>query len=251
MSLRLEELRRRLLQPGPSPAATYTALQREPSAGSTPNSHAPTESTNGFETSEDEGASMKQQYPGSQGSSQDEPLSRDMSDEVRREVAPEATELQDDLTQAVAKLFEPARQCQERFAEIAGSSASIVELTNSTADLYEPLKKFRDHIQRLSISYGTMRAFQDELGVLAESFEPVRVLHEKIVQLAEAVQAHLADLAKSLEPAALLRSQIAKLAAILDSVGELQTQFYDMSSSFGPAVLTNDATVESAQREVA
>jgi hypothetical protein len=251
MSLRLEELRRRLLQPGPSPAATYTAMKRDPEAALTPDSGSPTASTNGFATSESESAPMKQQYTDPQRSLQDEQLNGKAGGEIRHAPAAERVESGDDLAQAVAKLFAPARQCQERFAEIATSSVSILELTNSTADLYEPLKKFRDHIQRLSTSYGSMRAFQDELGVLAESFEPVRVLHEKIVQLADAVQAHLADLAKSLEPAAMLRAQIARLTAILDSVGELQAQFYDMSTSFGPSAMTGEANVERVQRQVA
>src|SRR5262249_44797724 len=126
MSLRLEELRRRLLQPGPSSATTYTAMKRDPSAALTPNSAAPTASTNGFATSESESASMKQQYTNPQRPLQDEQLNGDAREQIRHELAAEIAESGDDLAQAVAKLFEPARQCQERFAEIASSSTSIV-----------------------------------------------------------------------------------------------------------------------------
>jgi hypothetical protein len=250
MSLRLEELRRRLLQPGPSTPPTYSALRRDPSGHSNPSYESPTGPRNGSETGEDVSASMTQEDPIAQSSSQAGPLNEMARPQTRREAAGENTPGQDDLAEAVAKLFEPSRRCQELLAEIASSSASVAELARSTAEVYEPLKGFRDHIRRLAASYGSMRAFQDELGALAESFEPVRVLHEKIMQLADAVRAHLADLATSLGPAAKLRAETANLAAILDSVSELQTQFFDLSNSFGPTA-SNGADSGSAHREVA
>jgi len=56
---------------------------------------------------------------------------------VHREVVVETKELQDDPAPAVAKLFEPARQCQEPLAEVARSSTakSIVIEAAASADL--------------------------------------------------------------------------------------------------------------------
>jgi methyl-accepting chemotaxis protein len=139
----------------------------------------------------------------------------------------------DGLARAVAELFEPARQCQGRLTEIRAASESLVYLTRLAVELCEPLKSFHDHIRRLSSSFESMRTFRDELGALAESFAPVRALHQEVAQLAHTVRTHLAEVANGLEPARALRTEIADLALAIDSVSDLQGQFYELSKAFG------------------
>ena len=142
----------------------------------------------------------------------------------------------DGLAQAVAELFEPARQCQRRLVEIAEASEAISHLTLLALDLCEPLKSFHDHIKKLSSLFESMRTFRDELGVLAESFAPVRALHRQIIQLAQTVRTHLGEVASGLQPANTLKIDIADLAEAINSVSELQVQFYELSEAFGNAV---------------
>jgi len=148
-------------------------------------------------------------------------------------VARETPQSLDGLAWAVAALFEPARQCQRRFMEIAKSSESISHLTRVALELCEPLKSFHDHIQKLSSSFESMRTFRDELSVLAESFAPVRALHAQVIQLTETVRTRLAEVADGLKPAKALQVDIADLARAIDSVSELQAQFYVLSKGFG------------------
>lgn len=139
----------------------------------------------------------------------------------------------DGFARAVAELFEPARQCGRYIAEIRAASESMGRLTR---ELYDPLKSFHDHIRNLSSSFELMRTFRDELGTLAESFAPVRALHEEIAHLSRNVRTHLAEVAKGLEPAKGLRVEIADLAAAIDSVSDLQAQFYELSEAFGDPI---------------
>lgn len=139
----------------------------------------------------------------------------------------------DGLAQAVAELFEPARQCQSRLAEIRSGSEIMEHLTQLAVEVREPLRDFHDHIRRLSSSFESMRAFRDELSVLAESFTPVRALHQQVTQLAHTVRTNLAEVARGLEPAKALRIDIANLAAAIESVSELQVQFQELSEAFG------------------
>jgi hypothetical protein len=138
----------------------------------------------------------------------------------------------DGLAQAVAELFEPARQCQARLAEITEASESIRHLTRLALELCGPLKSFHDNIRKLSSSFESMRTFRDELSVLAESFAPVRALHAQVIQLAETVRTHLAEVANGLEPAKALQVDIADLSLVIHSVSELQAQFYALSKAF-------------------
>ncbi|HVB83090.1 MAG TPA: hypothetical protein VNE82_24465 [Candidatus Binataceae bacterium] len=160
-----------------------------------------------------------------------EPAAAKMDEQPSHEM-PKST---DGLAQAVAELFEPARQCQRRLAEITEASEAISHLTLLALDLCEPLKTFHDHIKKLSSSFESMRTFRDELGVLAESFAPVKALHQQVIQMAQTVRTHLGEVADGLQPAKALKADIADLAEAINSVSELQVQFHDLSEAFGNA----------------
>ncbi len=154
----------------------------------------------------------------------------------------------DGLAQAVATLFEPARQCQGRLAEITEASESISYLSRVALELCEPLKSFHEHIKTLSRSFESMRTFRDELNVLAESFPPVRALHAQVIQSAET---HLAELADGFEPAKVLQAEILELALAMDSVNKLQAEFYGVSKAFGDATDPNVANTQAAEDSLA
>jgi DNA repair ATPase RecN len=163
----------------------------------------------------------------------------------------ETPESLDGLGQAVAALFEPARQCQGRLAEITEASESMRHLTRVALELCEPLKSFHDHIRKLSSSFESMRTFRDELSVLAESFAPVRALHAQVIQLAETVRTHLTEVSNGLEPAKALQGDIADLARAIDSISELQAQFYALSKGFGDATDSKVASTEATEDSLA
>lgn len=157
----------------------------------------------------------------------------------------------DGLAQAVVALFEPARQCQGRLAEITEASESISHLTRVALGLSEPLKSFHDHIRKFSSLFESMRSFRDHLSIVAASFAPVRALHAQVIQLAETVRTHLAEVANGLEPAKALRIDIADLALAIDSVSELQAQFYALSKAFGEATDSQVASAEATEDSLA
>ncbi len=250
---KLEELRKRLLtQPVPSAPPPYATPRR---AGEI-FSPLPNRSTHPLAV-ESEGAASMDESLGAASSTPPDPNAEEARivertpakmDEPLVRATPQSL---DGLAQAVAALFEPARQCQGRLKEITEASESISQLSRLALQLYEPLKSFHDHIQKLSSSFESMRTFRDELSVLAESFAPVRALHAQVIQLAETVRTHLAQVADGLEPARALQVDIADLAQAIDSVSELQAQFYLLSKGFGDATDSKVADTEKTENSLA
>jgi hypothetical protein len=247
MHPRLDEIRKRLLTPAVPPGpARYRAPARPVVAVSTVR--------DGVEgsSSTDSGASAKTEVNSSQTGVPVEPAATIelMAEEVEKRAVGEVLQSPNGLALAVAELFEPARQCQERLLEITQVSEAISHLTRLALELREPLKSFHDHIRKLSSSFESMRTFRDELGVLAESFAPVRALHQQVIQMAQTVRMHLAEVADGLEPAKALKVEIADLGAAIDAVSELQTRFYELSEAFGDsAELTGPSEAAAAPEQ--
>jgi methylphosphotriester-DNA--protein-cysteine methyltransferase len=250
MHPRLEEIRKRLLTPPVPSAQPRNITPKRPgeifSPGRFEQPQVVVESED--TVSLDESLSARSSTPSDLNPEEAHVVERipaNMDESVVRE-APQSL---DGLAQAVAALFEPARQCQGRLAEITEASESISHLTRVARELCEPLKSFHNHIRKLSSSFESMRTFRDELSVLAESFAPVRALHAQVIQLAETVRTNLAEVANGLEPAKGLQVDIANLALAMDSVTELQAQFYALSKAFGdatdPKVVSTEATEDS------
>jgi DNA repair exonuclease SbcCD ATPase subunit len=150
------------------------------------------------------------------------------------------------LAPAIDKLFEPARQCQQRLREITQSCEVVNQLAHSTLELCQPLRNFGDRLRRLSKAFFSIRTFRDELNTLAESFEPIGILNKQIVQLESAIQAQIAEVALTLESTKTLRARIAELEQSVDSVSELETQFLELSRCFGAPSSINHEGVEVA-----
>jgi hypothetical protein len=137
------------------------------------------------------------------------------------------------LVRAIDKLFEPARQYQQHLNEIAQSCEVINQLARSTLELCQPLQNFGDRLRKLSKAFFSMRTFREDLNTLAESFEPIGTLNKQIVQLEGAIQAQIAEVAITLESAKTVRARIAALEQSVDLVSELETQFLELSRCFG------------------
>jgi len=250
MSLKLEDLRRRLLQSGsvdPAPSSTIKSGRQVSSA-----------LPMFVQQLVDEDAREKivltsEEHPTARSSSEVVPLSEpivlEKDDEAVAAAAgtnpkapAAATEKANGRTDfstanqlgpAIDKLFEPARQCQQRLNEITESCEVINQLARSTLELCQPLRNFGDRLRKLSKAFFSIRTFRDELNTLGESFEPIGILNKQIVQLEGAIQAQIAEVAITLESTKALRARIAELEQSVDSVSELETQFLELSRCFG------------------
>jgi len=147
------------------------------------------------------------------------------------------------LTQAVGQVFDSTKQYQEQFADLARAVEVIEQTALSAARVFEPIRAFRDQMEKLSNTFEPMRSFEERLGTLAESFEPMRALHEQIAMLAEAFQSNLAQFARSMEPAKSFQAQLTRLAKAFEAVDELQSQFLTLSEAFRIASRGTNGTI--------
>ncbi len=267
-SLKLEELRRRLLQPDsvdPVPSSTIKS-GRQVSSGLPIFVQQLVD-----EDAREKNALTSEEHPTARGSSEvaslSEPIVLEKDDEAaaaaagtcpKAPAAAAATEEANGCTDfstanrldlAIDKLFEPARQCQQRLNEITQSCEVINQLARSTLELCQPLRNFGDRLRKLSKAFFSIRTFRDELDTLGESFEPIGILNKQIVQLEGAIQAQIAEVAVTLESTKALRARIAELEQSVDSVSELETQFLELSRCFGARSAVNHEGVE-AGREI-
>jgi hypothetical protein len=237
VSPKFKELRK-FLPSSPFAPSPETFLGRDPQVSQTPWAYEQPPAANSAEPAEPRNALTAQSSP------QVFELTEQVPDNGDRQSAVEEPRLVNQLSQSIAKLFEPAQLCKKHLTEIANATDSINKLVRSAPELFEPLKSFCDHVPRLSKSFASMRGFQDDLGVLAESFEPAKALQQQVIQLADAVRTQLADavrtqlaeVAVSLEPVNALRAQAAELAQILEAGTKLQGQFFELSKALGAAV---------------
>ena len=136
------------------------------------------------------------------------------------------------LAQAVTKVFESTRQCQDTIAALGQSFELIEQTAQSAARALEPIRAFREQMAKLASTFAPMRSFQEQLGSLAAEFEPMRALHDQIAMVAEAFQTNLAQLALSMEPAKGFQIQLTKLAQSFETVSQLQSQFIELAETF-------------------
>jgi hypothetical protein len=255
MGLKLDELRKRLLQPGPASPTTYPTLELGRQIWSESPVFSQQPATENSQDARHTSASAPEENSSAPSAGEivslTDPAHQDTGDQaavvatdvdIRGAAAvPKADGRADhapanELARAIDKLFEPARHCLD---EIPQACEAISQLTRSTLEMCQPLRNFRDHLQRLSGSFASMRTFRDELDVLADWFEPIGVLNRQIIQLEDAVQERLAEVAKTLESTRTLRMRIAELGQTVDSASELEVEFLELSRSFGAASHTN------------
>lgn len=139
---------------------------------------------------------------------------------------------QNELVDAVGKVFEQTKGLQTRLEDLNRIFDPIDRVGNSAARAFAPLRGFQKQMAQLAQSFEPMRAFQAQLSQMAQTFEPMKGLEDQLSRLADSFQSHLADLIKALEPAKQLRERIQHLGAAFDEATELQAQFSELYQAF-------------------
>jgi hypothetical protein len=71
------------------------------------------------------------------------------------------------LSDSVAKVFEPTKAWQERgVAELATSMESLERMQQSAAAALEPIEALCEHMRTLPYAFAPLRAFEQQLGEL-------------------------------------------------------------------------------------
>jgi hypothetical protein len=158
----------------------------------------------------------------------------------------EKTDLEFQVQYLVAKVFEPTKEWQKRWAvELATSLESLERMRQLAAATLAPMKELCEDMRNLPNAFAPLRAFQEQLGVLAKSFAPVKALHEEIARVVEDSGAPFIQLAKSLEVVNVLRQRIARLASTFEAAAEIQAEFDKLAQAFNR---TSPATLTKAQK---
>jgi hypothetical protein len=239
-NIKLEELRKRLLEPVVTPAEPSTSRYRRSSRelhADQPRSNEPEDSASHQQPTAKAVAPETAPAPELSGG-----VSGAVSQYVELATA-SSIEGESQLVQAVAKVFEQTQTFQDKFAELTEMFEPIERIGQATARSLEPLRSFEQQLVQLAHSFEPMRAFQIQLAQLAQTFEPMKGLQEQFAQLSEAFQIHLNCLAGSLQPARQFQLELLKLARVFDSVADLQAQFTQLAETFKstPAADGNDA----------
>jgi uncharacterized phage infection (PIP) family protein YhgE len=225
MNLKLDELRKLLLQPEPPMIRV-----QERRGGHTSTNQLGRPGGYGSESDGDEAKNSS----GERGAA----VSNSLTSEVLQYVA-EANldengeaKSQYQLALAVAKVFEPTKTFQESLARLTKTFEQVDILGQSASRALAPMRAFADQVAKIAQNFGPMKAFQDQLAQLASNFEPMKGLHEQLAQIGQSFHDHLTELSLTLEPAKKLQGKVAELARSLESVSEMQDQFDRLAESF-------------------
>ncbi len=112
------------------------------------------------------------------------------------------------------------------------ASVGAPQISEAVARVFEQTEAFQTRLRELRAMFEPMKAFQAQLADLAQTFEPVGALQDQLSQIADSFQLEIAQLANALEPAKLFREKIADLAKAFDPVGELDEGFRALRNSF-------------------
>jgi DNA repair exonuclease SbcCD ATPase subunit len=246
MSLKLDQLRKRLLQQGPPSEQNQHDDQELRAKTDSPHDGAVAE------TPASAGKEVAAPPPAPEPAPEPEP--QILPPATPRQTRPReaATRLSADdhqLSEAVAKVFEQTEAFQSRLKELRAMFEQVERVGKAAADSFAPLGTFRDQLAQLGQSFEPMKAFQAQLADLAQTFEPMRALQDQFSQIADSFQLEIAQLAKALEPARLFREKIADLAKAFDPVGELEEAFRALRDSFQSS--KQDGEVLAIERQTA
>ena len=146
--------------------------------------------------------------------------------------APKGAAAPHELADAVGKVFEQTKTFQARLEDLNRIFEPIDRMGDSAVRTFAPLSGFQKQMAQLARSFEPMRTFQQQLSQLAQDFEPVKALESQLSQVADSFQTHIGDLIKALEPAKRIRDRIEQLAAAFDQATELQEQFARLYEAF-------------------
>ena len=236
MNLKLDELRKLLLQPEPPMIRVHERRSVSPSPASS-------SGIRPADSNSDTNGGAGRIEPNNPSVERGAAVSNSLTSEVLNYVTNATQEnggeakSQYQLALAVAKVFEPTRTFQESLARLTKTFEQVDILGQSASRALAPMKAFAEQVAQIAQNFGPMRAFQDQLAQLATNFEPMKGLHEQLAQIGQAFHDHLVELSRTLEPAKKLQSKVAELARSLESVSEMQAEFDRLAESFkvGPA----------------
>jgi len=245
MSIKLDELRKRLLQQSrpengkaaPLAARTVTPVSHPPEAARSP------------EVSLAKTPAPKLSDPGAARAADRTPT-REEHDSAREEAeptgatrAPVAINLgsikgapdQHQISEAVGKVFDETKPFQESLDELTRSLSQIEKIGESAELAFAPLKEFQAQLAQLAESFQPMRAFQAHLAEIGQTFEPMKVLHDQLAQVGESFHNHVEELVRALDPVKDFRDRILELAQSFDQVNELQAELGELYQSLNSA----------------
>ena len=136
------------------------------------------------------------------------------------------------VAQAVSKVFEQVKAFEDRFVELTKTFEPVEALGQSAAKSFTPLRSFQDQLAQLSRSFEPMREFQLQLAELAQSFAPMKGLEHQLALLSDAFEININQLVRSLEPAKAFQAQLIKLARAFEPATELADGFAVLANTF-------------------
>lgn len=136
------------------------------------------------------------------------------------------------LGDAVAKVFERTRSLRTLLEDLSMAFEPIERMGEAAVEAFAPLHGFHRQMAQLARSFAPMRGLRSELADLAQTFGPMRELRNQMEYLAAAFESHLADLVGALEPARLIRERLEHLALAFDQADELQRRFGELRAMF-------------------
>ena len=136
------------------------------------------------------------------------------------------------VAQAVSKVFEQVKVFEDRFVELTKTFEPVEALAQSAAKSFGPLRAFQEQLAQLSRSFEPMRAFQVQLAELAQSFAPMKGLQHQLALLSDAFEININQLVRSLEPAKEFQAQLIKLACAFEPATELGDDFALLADTF-------------------
>src|SRR5579885_3620591 len=210
MNLKLDELRKLLLQPEPP----MIRVQERRSVSPFP---AIRQSDSGAETNGGTGRVEPSDPAPERGAAVANSLTSEVLNYVSNATQETGSEAksQYQLAAAVAKVFEPTRTFQESLARLSKAFEQVDILGQSASRALAPMKAFAEQVAQIAQNFGPMKAFQEQLAQIGQAF------HD-----------HLIELSRTLEPAKKLQAKAAELARGLDSVSEMQAEFDRLAETF-------------------
>ncbi|HEX3410018.1 MAG TPA: hypothetical protein VHS07_07030 [Candidatus Binataceae bacterium] len=251
MNLKLEELRRRLLEPVATPPAQSTSVYKRSSADLVVVSHklngaAEAKATSPAVEPADAGVYRPPVAP-KMSDGKVKVLAAATPSGIREaalryaENAPLETSAgensmesnsQYQVAQAVSKVFEQVKAFEARFVELTRTFEPVEALAQSAAKSFTPLRAFQEQLAQLSRSFEPMRAFQLQLADLAQSFAPMKGLQHQLGLLSDAFEININQLVRALEPAKEFQAQLIKLARAFEPATELADDFALLANTF-------------------
>jgi hypothetical protein len=254
MNLKLEELRRRLLEPvGGTPAQTTSVYKRSSaelhvvtqkiSEATEVKAVAPTTEANGnfvYQPPVAPKLSGEKIFASNPSTIREAALRYAENAAIDTSAGEDAMDSngQYQVAQAVAKVFEQVKAFENRFVELTNTFTPVEALAQSAAKSFGPLRAFQEQLTQLSRSFEPMRAFQVQLAEMAQSFAPMKGLQQQLGLLSDAFEINIKQLVRSLEPAKEFQAQLIKLARAFEPATELGEGFAILADTFSAARAT-------------